>query len=717
MSIKIRKYEGGEVFDLPKNYIIEGEKNNPLFEKKGSQTVPIAFPATVKNNRLLTFPFRLDKSNKQEGAIPVTVEAGSSQQRGLLSINSASTNSISANIGYDESEMYIQFAKMNLRDIPDLPVFDPQANTYEDNLGVLFTHLNLVMQEMTDADYFIFPAVLKQDSVDGENGTKNYYEILNELDTTLDPNNLPNGQIADFKARSNRSITRYEDGEEIEFQVPKGYGISPFLKVYRILELVFNHYGLEVKENPFKTHPQLKKLVVLNNTMDAILTGKLYHKDLMPDSTIQEFLDALYAKFGMLYFVDSNAREVRLKFLKDLVTPGSGEMIDLNRYKTGKYSISFSEPKQLRLKMNREIELAKVLYDTYEEFLDKFNFQFTETDGLSWPGTGTTYPGEITQVFSTTESVYKILNIFNTEESCMSSDFFDWDKKNPDIAYEEIEMKDLCVPIKMVMDGSAFILLHYLVNYKHLYSDIIVAGETQDNIENPAKLAFAFGWGLTSKTKPAEFNYFFASQFNRDEDGNFMNNPQGKKYDLSLTCNREDGLYNRFWKEYDAFIRHSNQEVSCDLHLSDMEILNMKVDQQLMIDNQPLVPKQIKYKLNKPGNISECVFRTLRLYEPCNLIEEQFIPTYKPQKYFWAFTVTDSQSHPTNYIRKHVIENNYYTVNGVLVPKSYISFLPPTEEQFLNQEIRTYQYRTFYMAPFMMLIDTTVEYHPVKVIY
>jgi len=103
--ITIRKIEGGETFDLPADYVIEAEKNNPLFQSKGSQTVPVNFPTTGKNNRLLNFPFRIDRSERQKGTIGVIVETGSVQQKGLLSVNSASASVISANIGYDESEM------------------------------------------------------------------------------------------------------------------------------------------------------------------------------------------------------------------------------------------------------------------------------------------------------------------------------------------------------------------------------------------------------------------------------------------------------------------------------------------------------------------------------------------------------------------------------------------------------------------------------------
>jgi hypothetical protein len=715
MSIKIRKYEGGEVFDLPVDYIIEGEKNNPLFENKGSQTVPISFPTTVKNNRLLKFPFRIDRSGRQEGTTGVIVETGSVQQRGLLSVNSAGRKTVSANIGFDESEMYAEFKEMQLKDIPGLPVVEFGGNNIDQKVDSMLSHLTAVMKQQVETEYYIFPLILHVEEVGQEGNAVEYYEILNDIDTPDDPYNPPNGKIADLKSLSNRTIIRYENSGEIEFQVPKGYGVSPFLKVYRILELIFAHYGFQTSENPFKDHRQLKKLVVLNNTMDAVMTGTLQYKALMPDITIQEFLEGLYAKFGMLYFLDSNTRTVRIKFLKDILSLENPEYIDFNKFKTDDLSIAFSPPKQLRLKMNREIEATKTLYETYEEFLDKFSGQFDEL------GSGSQSPnGLVSQQFNRIDSKYLIFNVFDpAAKSIYSSDFFDWDKKTADIDYEDIEMKDMCIPL--IHARQLIYMLLYDVGFKHLYSEIVVSGQTRENIENPAKLAFAFGWGLTSRNYG--YNYFFASQFNRDANGNFMMDSSGKKYDISLTCNREDGLFNRFWKEYDAFLRHSNQEVTCNLHLSDLDIINMKLDRKVILDNQPLLLKQIKYKLNRPGNISECILRTLRLFTPNNITEEQSIAKYERQKYYWAFSsstdIPEPEPAPGVFMSWERIDSGYYTLSdGTQIPKSHLSFLPPTEEEFINQTERYYRYITVYNESIdPIIVTTTVVYHPAEVIY
>ena len=318
MSIKIRK-QTGEVFDLPQDFVIEGEKNNPLFSKKGSRTVSVSFPATPHNRRLLDDACRLDRARKPAQDIPVVIETGPVQQSGQMAINSASPKVIAANIGFDEGEIYSRMSDMQLAGMPILSEppynFTPPGDTREQRTDALPDHLTDVMKELADADYFVFPLVLKYDTngVTEEQPDKTFKEyriILNELDVQPLPSPTPTpiGAIVELKGRTHQLLTWYIDSEEVYIDAIKGYGVSPFLKVGPLLEIVFANFGFAVEENPFLTHPQLKKPVVLNNTMDTILSGTLHYRDLMPDLSVNDFLDGLYNKFGLLWPVDSNTK-------------------------------------------------------------------------------------------------------------------------------------------------------------------------------------------------------------------------------------------------------------------------------------------------------------------------------------------------------------------------------------------------------------------------
>jgi len=676
MSLKIKKTTG-ETFDLPTDYVIEGEKTNPLFTNKGSKTVPIHFPNTDNNRKLLLNAERLDKLERPDGTFPVVVETGAIQQSGLMAINSA----FNAGIGFDESEMYNKMSQTYLKDLSNLPSLSKGGDTLDERLDNLLSHLTAVMKEEEEADYFVFPVILNREVTDD----KTYFIILNEVDVIYGGDIPEPYGIAELKGITNRMIDRYIDGEEVTLDAPKGYGVSPFIKTYKVLEFIFDHFGYTIEENPFKEHRQLKKLVVLNNVMDAVVTGSLYYKDMMPDITIQSFLDGLYNKFGMQYFLNSNTKTVKIKFLKDTLIPFASGSIDLSNYKTEEPQISYASSKQLKLVANREIEEAKTAFDTYEEFLETYNNQFTDSNKP--------HSGRVTSFFYVADNIYQILDAADYDPIVTSSDFFDWDKKD-NLAYEEIKMDDLCVPL--LRYDESLILLFYSVNYKHLYTNMSISGSAVDSEESPAKLAFAFGWGITTETRPWLYNFFFASQFNRDVEGEFMYDPDGERYDISLTCNREDGLYNRFWKWYDAFLRHSNFEIKCKLKLLEIDIFGLDMFKTVLLNNQPLLPKQIKYKLNQKDSISECYFKTLRLYEPYDLEKEQKIPTYENQKYYWdleVVNVPDPNQYPLESWRMYEGQ----TIDGIWIdevpyPTSKIVMMPPTEEQFQNQEKREFIY-------------------------
>jgi len=678
MSIKIKK-QTGEIFDLPPDYIIESEKNNPLFSNRGSQSVPIAFPNSPGNLKLLEHANRIDRGTKTPAGIPVAVESGPVQQAGLMIINSASGKAISASIGYDESEMYASMGTTQLRNMKNLPVFTAGGTTVDTRVDAMMTHLTAVMKEQIEADYFIFPAVIKIDIEEKDGIKTTHYEILNDYVKRLKIT-PSNGEMGELKALNARILPRYIDSGIILFDVPKGYGVSPFLKVWRIIELIFEtHFGWTLASNPFKEHRQLKRLVVLNNTIDTVLTGRLHYKDMMPDITVKEFLDALYNKFGLQYFVNSTTRTVSLVFWKDifasLKSPGQ---IDLTGYKTSPLTINYTQNKQLRLAANREIEGTSVPFNTFEEFLTKYNWQFKDI-----------FHGDPSEDYSSffdpnRNYTIRFMKKFRIK---VSSDFFDWDKK-ADLPYEEIKMTDLCLPLEPAVSGSTGIL-SYPVGYNHAWSDVSISGAGIEEKQNTAKLAFAFGWGKTNMQDTFLFEYFFASQDNRNELGKFIHDPSGVRYDLSLTCHREDGLFNRFWKEYDAFLRHSAYRVDARLKLPETEIIRMKMYQPVFMDNQPLLPEQISFKQNKPDAVSDCKFKTVRLYEPYDLAVEQSIVEYHPQLYFWQENIIYSPN-----IEEWLISQGIpYTIEDMPGEEGSnrqpLLLLPPTENEFINQFTRT----------------------------
>jgi hypothetical protein len=135
-----------------------------------------------------------------------------------------------------------------------------------------------------------------------------------------------------------------------------------------------------------------------------------------------------------------------------------------------------------------------------------------------------------------------------------------------------------------------------------------------------------------------------------------------------------------------------------------------------IINNQPLLPKQIKYKLNQKDTISECSFQTLRLYEPYNLETEQEIPVYIPQKYYWAWSDVKIPNTEEEYLNQGIpyliVSGTTHTgvwINDVEIPTKKIAMMPPTEEEYRNQEKRIFTYEYVILKLTLPFDQTTIR--------
>lgn len=59
------------------------------------------------------------------------------------------------------------------------------------------------------------------------------------------------------------------------------------------------------------------------------MTGILNYADLMPDCTIEDFLNALYVRFGLVYNVSSDTKTATLRLIRDIMEDEPA--VDLSR--------------------------------------------------------------------------------------------------------------------------------------------------------------------------------------------------------------------------------------------------------------------------------------------------------------------------------------------------------------------------------------------------
>ena len=102
MSLKIKNQLG--IFDLQNDFSIEIEDTSPIYNERGSQSVPATLPASRNNLSLITHVHRPDSTYSPAPDARVTVSDGVYNRIGKMNITQASkSGGIVSNIGFSNS--------------------------------------------------------------------------------------------------------------------------------------------------------------------------------------------------------------------------------------------------------------------------------------------------------------------------------------------------------------------------------------------------------------------------------------------------------------------------------------------------------------------------------------------------------------------------------------------------------------------------------------
>lgn len=109
----------------------------------------------------------------------------------------------------------------------------------------------------------------------------------------------------------------------------------------------------------------------------------------------------------------------------------------------------------------------------------------------------------------------------------------------------------------------------------------------------------------------------------------------GREYDISLIFVGKYGLFNHFWREYDAVLRHANHVIENEIHLSTQQCMNLDFSSPILLDGQRMLPDSVRYTLPKHQTSPATVkLRTIKLLKPYDLDKEQNVPIVD-QLYTW----------------------------------------------------------------------------------
>lgn len=251
-------------------------------------------------------------------------------------------------------------------------------------------------------------------------------------------------------------------------------------------------------------------------------------------------------------------------------------------------------------------------------------------------------PDELYITYQPSTGRYYKRDIVNKKKKWISSDFFPWDKATPGVEYLEITGKDECVPMAF---KTGLLTPGYLAGAVNINTTLRGAAKEQGE-KKRTPLAFCFAMGKTNQIIGAGAlveEYYFGSSLCRGPKGEYFQDPGGNVYRYSLVFRGEDGAFNRFFKEYDAVLRHADHVYAVQMNPDKAGLLKLDTSRPVMLHGQRMMVESLKYALPlRKGRPCQVKLRSLKLLQPYDLDKEQELVPMTPQQATWkVFTYFD----------------------------------------------------------------------------
>lgn len=585
--LKIETKRGA--LELGAELTLQIEEKSPVMNERGSQSLPVTVPPTPRNMLLTGFPHRLDGVDAPMGDDKsCVVSDGVYWRRGIMNLVSASRrDGVTLNVGFDNSEAYEAWKKRRLNELTAPVIGD------DGGVATLKGLLQAAYTSGDGGDYAVFPIAVEREEISSNNTKTTYWGVLNRVE---------NGSLVSDAREQVQPV----GGELTTVTLPDGYGVTPFLYVWRVLELAFADLGYTIEVNPFKGSAagDLSKLVVLNNVADAICTGALKYSDLLPNCEVQAFLQALYVRFGMVYLLNQDTKRVRLELIRDIIAKDPSQDI------TGAMSewpdVTYEVHKQLKLSAKTSLYNAAPANERLEDYTKGVSLYALTTVEERADGDPISSALLLERA---TGKLYK-WDSANRAYTDSVSGFFNWDPQTEGVETLELSSEDECVPMVRV-DGVY--LPGYITGAVHRHS--YIKGRESEKEENETPLAMVISYGQRGRIVPP-------------------GDAQGEH--ISLLFQWNDGLYARFWAGYDDILRRAFNKVELTVHMTLPQLLSLNLLQPVKFQGQLLLIDGFDYML--PATRQHQVNITMRSLRPVgDMADGQTVPTIGPTTQTWRW--------------------------------------------------------------------------------
>lgn len=639
--MKITNLDKGKAYQLGEDAKLEVERTNPFFNDYGETTSPLDIPASDYNRMILNYPDTFGLREKMV-ATNVSIEDGEyfAQCRQII-LSAQHKGNISSSFYINDGSFYSKIQNVKLKDIFKGEMI-PGCTTVDECIAFC---QSLVGGKNENFD--IFPVLLTDDS--GRDIEHNY-KVLNWGGAIGVPRTASYWRYKEgggyeyvtahemysfvLNVNSPRFWGEWEWTEyvnEIPISLTKGYYISPFIRANYLLKRIFKYFGYDLKENFFTKTAPFNKMVVLNNVIDVLVNGHIRVEDLLPDVSVLDFLSVFRKKFLCEFVADEGTHTADIIFLKDAID--SKPVADLTRQVTEEPTLSYkaaSDYKRVVLRSKYQADSdAEDSYDDIKDMVSKNSgAYFDNADGCFYK-----------KGYSGNYSVKVKIG------GCSQS----YDSGDDNIDTQDVEIPEMIPEVrtlqyKEILDGETVIRdidrQLYIGDYATLNSSMKVATEDGEEASEatstlPVMLAFPYvaSDGVVCGTVTAYDTHLYSNVGFGSHQGE--QTPR-KIFDYSLVYNGEDGIYEKFYRQYDLLLRNSLQELKVKLLLSQSQKQNLPSYAKVVIRGVSFFFNKLKFTLGGKSEPTESELRTIALTTPINEAEslEDLMPAMTC-KYQW----------------------------------------------------------------------------------
>lgn len=562
--MKITNLETGKPYQLDPDMELSIERTNPFFNDYGEQSLPATLPDSEYNRMVLGHPEIIQRKEK------VKLVDASIQDGEYFSLCRQAILSVTPNEGI-ETSFYMNDGSFysRLEDTLITEIFSDETIPGISNVDEALTWMTQLWMSGGNDKYACFTV-----------------EISAEENSSIYLNHFKTSENAFY-----HSIERIEKLDKRKIIIPKGFYITPFLKALYVLKRLFSYYGYTLTDNFLSRDKQLSNLVFINNVADAIVTGEIRVAQLLPKVSCKTILDLFRKKFCCEFVTHEAERIVDIVLMNEVIQDLETE--NLSNYLVGKLKIHYPE-EYYRISLKSKSSVSKnssSLENTESIKLQNPTVRFSAELGVFYRD-GFIYGGRVTptrQLICDTDQLYS---------------------EGGDIPEHEIEIPE-CIPSYSEHE------VPYIGDIQWANSslrsgtptenqEIMEEKESKDSME----LMLAFVCRIKEVTMGTVTNYAIYRN-------NFFGDPEYIRIgDYSLVYNGDEGIFEKFYRNYDILLRNTLHTVEASLLLPQKIKSSLNNIQKVVLDNSEFFISELKFTLGRNQSLSDAKLLTTQLYNP-----------------------------------------------------------------------------------------------------